>query len=88
MWGLYLSQENGESMSDEIYEPAASVIVKIKESSTAKPNSEPAVEVTATDQATEEGRDNAVRHAVTAYFLAKKALEAAPKLDIVIKNEV
>ena len=64
-------------MNDELQ---ASVIVRVKESSTAKPGSEPAVEVTATDRATKAAMIQvAVTAALQAYFATKQGLRQTPE---------
>ena len=69
-------------------EIAAAIVVRIKESSTAKPGTPPAIEVTATDQATGEGRRNAIDHAIAAYLETKEGLrEVEHRLRIILNME-
>ena len=59
------------------------ITVRIKESSTAKSDTPPAVEVTATGQVTDVERENAIRQATMAYYQIRGVLDRA-KQEVII----
>ena len=69
-------------MSEEI-QPA--ITVRIKES-VAKPDTPPALEVTATGQATDAERENAIRQATMAYYQTRGVLDRA-KPEVIINPQ-
>ena len=68
-------------------EGQATITVRIKESSTAKTDTPPAVEVSATGQATDAERETAIRQATMAYYQLRGVLDRSPEILVVPEEE-